>query len=103
MKVCKFASVPAPAYPSHRQFAECKLLLGAAVIGLGSAVQAADRSVAVDGLMKEARQEAPAKPTPAPAPADQPKPSTDKPVPPTPPRPAGMPPMVPQPVSPPAK
>jgi hypothetical protein len=64
MKVKKFESVPAPEYPSHRQFAECKLLLGAAVIGLGSAVMAANEPPPKLGgdIKMEPRKEAPAKP-----------------------------------------
>lgn len=66
MNVKKFESVPA--YPSHRQFAECKLLLGAAVISLGSTVMAANEPPPKLGgdIKMEPRKEAPAKPAPKP-------------------------------------
>jgi hypothetical protein len=69
MKIQKFDSVSAPDYPNRRQFAECKALLGAAVIGLGGVVLAADAPMPLGGkMMVEPRPEAPAKPeTPAPA------------------------------------
>ena len=69
MKIQKFDSVSAPDYPNRRQFAECKALLGAAVIGLGGVVLAADAPAPLAGkMMVEPRPEAPAKPeTPAPA------------------------------------
>lgn len=36
MKVRKFEKKEDPGYPSHRQFTECKALLGIAALGLGS-------------------------------------------------------------------
>jgi hypothetical protein len=64
MKVKKFNSVSAPDYPSHRQFAECKALMGAVVIGLGCTVLAAPAPVAPGGTpAMSPRQEAPARPS----------------------------------------
>lgn len=69
MKVQKMNRTSVPAYPNRWQFAECKALLGAAVIGLGGVVLAADPPVQVDGKMvAEPRPEVPAKPV-APSPA----------------------------------
>ena len=45
MKVENRRQVAAPAYPSRRQFVECRLLVGVAAIGLGAAVGRAKRGV----------------------------------------------------------
>lgn len=74
MKVQKFEQVPELGYPNRRQFSECKVLLGAAVIGLGGIAIAGEPPVRLDGdIMVAPRIEAPAKP--APAPAEKPKPA----------------------------
>ncbi len=73
MKVQKVESAPEPTYPSHRQFAECKALIGAAVIGLSSMAMAADEPPVIKGKIRVAPAAAPAKPV-APVANPEPKP-----------------------------
>ena len=77
MKVQKFEQIPDPGYPSHRQFSECKALLGAAMIGLGGVVMAADEPPVIKGKVRAEPAAVPAVPVAKPVPKPVPQPQID--------------------------